>query len=129
MENDNLYRVLIVDDDEMTRDLLKSLLPGLGAEVVGEAVNGEEAIEVFNQCNPDITFLDVRMPVMDGVEALKGIIGKDPDAIVVMLTAISDIEVAETCMEAGARNYIRKGAAAAVLRIMLQSGLDLIRTD
>ena len=127
MANDIPCRVLIVDDDELTRDLLKSLLPVLGAEVVGEAVNGEETLEVFTACAPDITFLDIRMPGKDGTEALKDIIARDPAAIVVMLTAISDSEGAATCMEAGARNYIRKGATTPVLKIMLRGALDLVR--
>ena len=127
MVNDNPCRALIVDDDELMRNLLTGLLPEMGAEVVGEAKDGVEALAAFDELRPDITFLDIKMPVKDGTEALRDIIASDPDAIVVMLSAISDIDVAETCREAGARHYIRKGTAPPILKIMLQAGLDLAK--
>jgi two-component system, chemotaxis family, chemotaxis protein CheY len=126
MNNNISCRVLVVDDEEVIRHLLKALLSSLGAKVVAEAANGEEAILAFHEHKPDITFLDIQMPVKNGTETLKEIIADDPEAIVVMLTATSDMDVADSCIELGAKKFVRKGAAPDVLNLMLKAGLDLV---
>jgi len=128
MNDDYLCRALVVDDNKLERDLIKALLLELGAEIVGEAENGEEAIQAFNELKPDISFLDIRMPVKNGIDALKEIIKKDPNAIVVMLTAVSETDIADSCIDLGAKKYVRKGTSPAIMTIMLQAGLDFVGT-
>jgi len=127
MENTDQYRVLIVDDDKLVRDLIKDLLQNFGATVVGEAENGEEALQAFDEYKPDVTFLDIEMPVKNGIDALKDILAKDPNANVIMLTATSDMDVVDMCAEIGAQSFIRKGAAPAALNTMLKAGIDKIK--
>jgi len=126
MNSDKLCRVLLVDDEEGIRHLLKALLSSLGAKVIAEAANGEEAILAYHKHKPDITFLDIQMPIKNGIDTLKEILADDPNAVVVMLTATSDMDVADSCIELGAQKYVRKGATPEVLNIMLKDGLDLI---
>jgi len=123
-DEDSPCRVLVVDDDKPMRELLKALLEGFGAVVIAEAENGEEAVRSFDEYLPDLTFLDIQMPIMDGRDALRTIIGKHSTAQLVMLTATSDMTVADECIEIGARGYIRKGAAPSALRLMVKSQLD-----
>lgn len=127
VSDDGQWRVLVVDDDEMMRNALKVILNGLGAEVVGEAENGKQAVAAFDEYKPDITFLDISMPVKNGVDALRKILAKSPSAIVIMLTAHSDISVAESCIHTGARNYISKGVPADVLMATIKAQLDSLR--
>ena len=103
-------RILIVDDDEVMRKLIGGMVAALGAEVVGEAENGEDAIQAFGRLRPELTLLDVNMPVKNGVDALQDIIALDAGATVVMLSANDDTSIAESCLYEGARNYIKKGA-------------------
>jgi len=123
--NDYQCRVLVVDDNEPTRKLLKTFLQGFGAKIVGEAADGEEAVRVFHECKPDLTFLDLEMPVKNGKDVLREIIEKDPTAHVVIVTATSELKVANWCADAGAQNYIRKGVSPGVLKLMLKAQLDL----
>jgi len=127
-KNDDLTcRVLIVDDDAPIRILLKAILEGFGTEVVAEAENGEEAIRAFDEYKPDLMFLDIQMPVKDGKDALKEILERHPAAQIVMLTATSDMKVADACIERGARSYIRKGAAPNALSLMVKAQIDSFR--
>ena len=127
--NNDQCRVLVVDDDKDIRDLIKFMLRSFGAEVVGEAENGEEAVQAFDKYIPDITFLDIDMPVKNGFDALKEIKEKNPAAAVVMLSATSDIAVADACIESGARYYLRKGAAPEALKIMLKAQLESLSAE
>lgn len=73
-------RVLIADDDNLVRTFLTSLLTDLGAEVVATAENGRDAVRAHGLCNPDLTLLDLQMPVMNGDAALREIIARNPNA-------------------------------------------------
>lgn len=101
-------RVLIADDMKLMRALLANALTGSGCEVVAEAENGQEAVEKFMEARPDIVFLDIEMPVMSGIDALKKIIAADPDAIVIMATSVDNYDVVDDCMESGATDFVRK---------------------
>jgi len=100
--------VIVAEDDETTRTLFVSLLKTTGWTVAAEAANGKEAVEAFKTHRPGLTLLDIQMPEMDGVEALKRIKTEDPNATVVMLTGISNMDVIEDCIAAGAKDYLRK---------------------
>ena len=97
------WRVLVVDDDALIRKLVSSLVRSNGDDVVGEAANGQEAIQVYKKLSPDVVILDIDMPVRDGFHALRRIKEIGSSAHVVMLTASNDAAVAERCSVMGAR--------------------------
>ena len=126
-ETDHKCRALLVDDDAFSRGVFKVLLQDLGVDVAGEAGNGDEALAMFAELKPDITFLDIDMPIRDGVQTLKDILAMDANAYVVMLTAVGSMDVADDCVEHGASDYIRKSAAPNLLRAKVSSHIDEVR--
>ena len=100
--------ILIVDDEAHIRVFLKSALKRMPCRIVGEAVNGREAVEKYRELRPDLVLLDQNMPHMNGEEALAQIIAADPEAQVVLLTSVSDADSVQKCISLGARDYIRK---------------------
>ena len=101
-------RVLVVDDEKLTRKLIIQVLKSVGYEIVAEAENGQIGFEYFKTYKPDIVTLDVRMPKLDGISALKKIKAVNKDAVVVMLTAENDSETVTELIKSGAANYIVK---------------------
>lgn len=101
-------RILITDDALFMRVTLKNILTQNGYEVVGEASNGREAVELYEQLKPDVVFLDITMPEMDGLAALKAIRAKDPNAYVVMCTAMGQKQVVLEAIQNGAKDFIVK---------------------
>ena len=100
--------VLIVDDAEFMRVMLRDIVEEMDLSVIGEAVNGDEAITMYRQLNPDLVLLDITMPVMDGTEALDSILEYDANANVVMITALGQREQVLKAVKAGARDFIIK---------------------
>ncbi|MEU5323534.1 response regulator transcription factor [Streptomyces sp. NPDC021056] len=106
-------RVLVVDDQQLIRDGIASLLsirPGI--TVVGTAVNGREAVEKAVELGPDVVLMDVRMPELDGVEAVAVLRGRAPECRVVMLTTFDDEEYVVQALRAGASGYLLKDLPA-----------------
>jgi two-component system, response regulator PdtaR len=101
-------RAVVVDDSATLRKLLVSILYHAGIEVVGEAPDGQRAIEAVDQLKPDIVCLDVNMPVMNGLDALEQIHRKHPTVKVMMVTGHADREMVKTAALRGARGYILK---------------------
>ena len=109
-------RVLVVDDHALVRTGVANIIsqePDL--QVVAEAANGLEAVEAFTRLRPDVTLLDLRMPVMEGVEAVRQIRAIDPAARVIVLTTYDTDEDITRALKAGAKAYILKDIAAAAL--------------
>jgi DNA-binding NarL/FixJ family response regulator len=105
-------RILIADDHALLRSGLRALFESLeGIEVVGEADNGREAIELAEQLHPDIVIMDIQMPEMDGIEATRRLAASTPATAVLVLTMHEDDESVFSAMRAGARGYLLKGAA------------------
>jgi DNA-binding NarL/FixJ family response regulator len=104
-------RIVICDDQQGFRELLTIVL-GLEAEleIVGEAENGRQAIEVTRELTPDVVLLDIAMPELDGIEALPEIRRASPESSVVMLTAFGSEVVRRRAFDAGAAGFIEKGA-------------------
>ncbi len=100
-------RVLVAEDEALIRLDLKEMLEEEGYEVVGEAGDGEEAVEMAGRLRPDLVILDVKMPKMDGIAAAERIAG-DRVAPVVILTAFSQRDLVERAREAGAMAYLVK---------------------
>ena len=102
-----MTKILIVDDSELVRSQLKEMLEQVDCDVC-EAEDGLEALKVYEQEEPSLVICDVNMPNMNGIEFLKKIISQDPDAMVVMLSAIEDEAVMIECMLHGAKEYLIK---------------------
>ena len=107
MQN-NQKTVLIVDDIPFVRKTLKQILTNQGYRIVGEAENGEEAIQLFRETNPTIVTMDLVMPLMNGVEATKRILQINPSAKVVILSAMMQENLVTEAIVAGAKDYIMK---------------------
>ena len=105
-------RVLIGDDEEHIRNLLKLIVTSLGAEVVAEASDGEQTLYLYQQHKPDLVMLDINMPKLDGITVLKKIMAINPRALVVMLTSLNAIDVVKECIDSGAWNYLLKNNTA-----------------
>ena len=105
--------VLIVDDNDMMRTLLRGMLRGENFEVAGEARNGTAAVEMAGRLKPDIVCLDVMMPEMDGLEALRAIRSAQPEMTVVMITANASPDNVKEALENGAAGFIVKPFNAA----------------
>ena len=103
-----MARVLVVDDAMFIRHIIGDLLTQHGHEVVGEAANGAEAVEQFRELRPDITTLDIVMPGKDGITALREIISEDPEAKVIMCSALREKPKVLEALQAGACDYIVK---------------------
>jgi DNA-binding NarL/FixJ family response regulator len=106
-------RILIVEDQRIVRDGLIALLEDENdMEIVGEAANGQEAVAVFKQLQPDVVLMDLQMPVMDGAEATHQIRLTAPDAHILVLTTYATDEFIFKALRAGARGYLLKDASA-----------------
>jgi len=106
-------KILIVDDAMFMRNMIAEIFTGkkYGSEdfeVVAEAENGLEAVEKFNEHKPDVVTMDIVMPEMTGIEALKEIINADPDANVVMCSALGQDSLVMEALDAGAKDFIVK---------------------
>ena len=101
-------RVLIVDDALFMRTMLRNIFVESGFEVVGEAGNGNDAVEKYRALVPDLTTMDIVMPEKNGIEALKLIMAFDPRARVVMCSALGQESLIIEALEAGARDFIVK---------------------
>jgi len=101
-------KVLIADDSPIIRFELVDILEEFGCEIVGEAENGIQAVELFKQFEPDIVTLDIIMPEKDGITALKEILQIKPTAKIVMVTAMGSKQTLFECIKAGAFDFIEK---------------------
>jgi len=101
-------RILIVDDAAFMRMMIRDILLKNGFEVVGEAANGEDAVAKFQELRPDLVTLDITMPGMDGVTVLKKIREQDPNARVVMCSAMGQQAMVVEAIQNGARDFINK---------------------
>jgi DNA-binding NarL/FixJ family response regulator len=105
-------RILIADDHALFRDGLRSLLTANGHEVIGEAKNGREAIELAQQLQPDLVLMDVQMPELDGITATRTLTAAMPDLKVVVLTASEEEAKLFDAIKAGAQGYLLKNLEA-----------------
>lgn len=103
-----MARILIVDDAAFMRMMLANILKRDGHLIVGEAENGKEAVEKYQELSPDLVTLDITMPVMNGLEALKQIRALDPDATCVMCSAMGQQGIIIETIKAGATDYVLK---------------------
>jgi len=114
-------RIVLADDHALFRDGVSSLLRAWGHDVVGLAADGREAVDLVDRLDPDLALMDVRMPVMSGVEATREIARVRPDTPIVMLTVSEDEEDLFAAIRAGARGYLLKDLEAAQFRAMIEA--------
>ncbi|PLX83520.1 MAG: response regulator [Desulfuromonas sp.] len=101
-------RILIVDDALFMRNMLKDIFVRAGYEVVGEASNGVEAVERYRELRPALVTMDIVMPIKSGIEALQEITKENPEACVVMCSALGQESLVVEAVQAGAKEFIVK---------------------
>jgi len=107
-------RVLVVDDHPVVREGIAAMLGRMpSVAVVGEAENGQRAVEMVARLHPDVVLMDLRLPIMDGVEATRRIVQKHPEVRVLILTTFDQDEMILSGLRAGARGYLLKDAPRA----------------
>ncbi len=100
--------ILIVDDAAFMRMMIKDILTKNGYNVAGEAENGVKAVEKYKEVNPDLVLMDITMPEMDGIQALKAIKAADASAKVIMCSAMGQQAMVIESIQAGAKDFIVK---------------------
>lgn len=101
-------RVLVVDDANFMRMIVKDTLTPQGFEICGEAANGNEAVRQYENLKPDLVTMDITMREKDGVEAAREILSQDPNARIVMVTALGQEKMLLDCMTMGVRDFVVK---------------------
>ncbi len=101
-------KILLADDEAHIRKFIGILVRRLGSPTVIEAREGQEAVELFSRESPDLVLLDISMPVLDGLQALAAIRQADPEAVVIMLTSMTNRKTIDECLRLGATAYLRK---------------------
>jgi len=102
-----MARILVVDDAAFMRHMISQMVAGIH-EVTGEAANGREAIQKYKELRPDIVTMDITMPDMQGIEAVREIIAYDPKAVILMCSAMGNREAVLTAIKSGAKDFITK---------------------
>ena len=119
-----MTRILVADDASFMRMMIREIVEDEGYEVVGEASDGTEAIDLYRELHPDIVTMDIVMPRKSGIDAVRGIIELDPTACIVMCSALGQESLVSESLEAGARNFIVKPfkpeSVLAILREVLE---------
>ncbi|MCR5674635.1 MAG: response regulator [Lachnospiraceae bacterium] len=122
---DRVFRVMIIDDEESARKLLRAGIKwdSLHMEVVGEAASGIEAINVIDDYRPDIVFVDISMPFMDGIEFTETVTERYPHLIIIIMTAIDQFEYARKCVSLPVFEYMLKPMVRAeITRVLERAG-------
>ena len=103
-----IKKVLVVDDSPLIHTLIKRAVEKSGNVVCGDAKNGKEGLELYQKLLPDVTFMDINMPVMDGLEAAAKIKKINFSAVIIMLTAVGDDETIKACNDLGVNMFLNK---------------------
>ncbi len=114
-------RLMVVDDSPFIHKAVKRALPPEDYEIIGCAENGKDGSEKYFELKPDIVLMDITMPVMDGLEAAQAILGKDPSAKIVMLSAMGDDELIEKAKGFGVKEFMQKPFDPQLIKNVLSS--------
>ena len=104
----NGKQILIVDDAAFMRMMIKDILTGSGFEIAGEAENGIQAVSMYKKLSPDLVVMDITMPEMDGIRAVKEIIKADPRARIIMCSAMGQQAMVIQSIQSGALDFVVK---------------------
>ena len=122
-------KVLLVDDNDLMRTLLRGILRSESCQVIGEAKNGLIALDLVERMLPDVVFLDVMMPEMDGLEVLQNIKEKYPGIRVIMITGNPSVENVQESIQGGASGFIVKPFNTAKVLDTLHKALEQMVRD
>lgn len=123
-------RILIVEDSSFMRGEIRKFLEAEGHEVVAEGRNGLEGVELYLEHRPDLTLLDITMPTKNGHQCLDEVMAADPEARVLMVSAVQDRKLVMHCLKLGARGFIekplklREAAFCSEVRTAIREALD-----
>ncbi len=117
-------RILVVDDANFMRMIVKDTLTPKGFEICGEAVNGNEAVEKYEQLKPDLVTMDITMKEKDGLEAAREILARDPGARIVMVTALGQEKMLLDCLSLGVKDFVVKPFAPERIICAVQKALS-----
>lgn len=120
---------MVVDDIKTMRTVIKMAVTTLGYRVIAEAEDGNQAVALYKEKKPDLVLLDINMPQKNGDVALKEIMAFDPNAVVMMLTSLSDMKTVEACLDLGAVNYIRKDTKEEGLKATIKETWESLFQD
>ena len=119
-------RFLIADDSEFARKSASLFVSKLGGTVIGEAINGQEAVEQYDRLRPDVVLMDITMPQMEGTEAVEKIVRDHPDAVIIMVSSLGHNGILQKAIALGAKHFITKPIqfeyAAEIVRSVLKGG-------
>jgi len=102
------HRVLLVDDASFMRMMLKNILVGAGYEVAGEAENGAKGVDLYKSLKPDLVIMDIIMPEMGGIDAVREIVKGNPSAKILMCSSMGQQSLVVEAIQAGAKDFIVK---------------------
>ncbi|RJQ49848.1 MAG: response regulator [Nitrospiraceae bacterium] len=122
-----IKKILIVDDSPIARKMLKSCLPKDQGFEFEEACNGQEGFEKYKSISPDLTFMDLTMPVMTGYEAIEEIIKYDKNALIIVVTADVQLKAIKTVLDSGAYMVLRKPLKKEDLQVALLKAQDTLQ--
>ena len=117
-------KVLIGDDSILARKQLKDVLSTMGAVHFIEAVNGKEDVEKYIAEKPDIIFLDIIMPIKDGIHAVQEIIAEDPTALIIIVSSVGTQQQLKSAIEAGAKDFIQKPINADQIKAIVSTRFE-----
>jgi len=113
------FKCLVADDSAYARKNLTTIIAQMGGSVVGEATNGQEAVELYAALRPDLVLLDITMPVLDGVETLRRILAQDKSAKVIVVSSIGNKEMIWKAIGLGAKSFVTKPYSADYAKMMI----------
>jgi DNA-binding NarL/FixJ family response regulator len=120
-----LYKLLIADDHAILRDGIRSLIMRMRhVKIVGEAANGQEAIDKFRDLKPDLLILDISMPDINGMEVARVVLESSPDANIIILSMFDDEDYINRCLELGVKGYVAKNESGEELELAIESVLE-----
>lgn len=122
-------KILLVDDSPVARKILRKCIPEDGCFEIFEASDGLDGLKKFEEINPDITFMDLTMPVMDGMEALGEIRKRNKDALVIIQTADTQIKSVFMAMELGAFMVLKKPISKDSIKAVLKEADGVLQTE
>ncbi|HUI67585.1 MAG TPA: response regulator [Nitrospirota bacterium] len=114
------FKFLVADDSEFARKSLIMALSRIGGNLAGEAFSGQDAVQKYRCLKPDIVFMDITMPGMEGIDALERILQDDSSAKVVIVSSLSHREIVKNALKKGAKHYITKPIQIAPLADIIQ---------